>query len=98
MTTKHTPGPWEVKGSGCVGVDCAPNGFAVLFDVNDPALANVDKPTMSANAHLVAAAPDLLAACEAVLGYVDDDYWRGSGLQVRNALWMAIAKAKGESK
>jgi len=51
-----------------------------------------NKPTQEANARLIAAAPDLLAALEAVM-----DEWReGYGLRCEKQVRAAIAKATGQ--
>ena len=66
-TQAHTPGPWRVgnpllgAGEYPVFADEAPAGLKM------PAMA--DTP---ANAHLIAAAPDLLAACEDALSRLED--------------------------
>ena len=67
MTTKHTQGEWEVHDGGRFGQFgesgpsiCAitgPNSCQPLFEICGPAEA----AECSANAHLAAAAPDLLA-------------------------------------
>ena len=76
--TKHTPGPWnqhprvkedppKIYGDGCI---------VAIVDTSAP-----DYEEREANASLIAAAPDLLAACADMLaaqdklsepGYVDD--------------------------
>lgn len=66
MTTKHTPGPWYEKGT------------TVFMDIGDRAYeiamcADWSEET-SANARLIAAAPDLLAALEAVLIRAEQEY------------------------
>lgn len=59
--SKHTPGPWRAacrRGyAGVFGGD-ANNGIAVA----DCRTVDVDLPTATANAQLIAAAPDLLAS------------------------------------
>lgn len=77
---KHTPGPWEVtevnSGSNLVyrkiraakcknssGSDSV--GFAGAYEMPDQKEAE-------ANARLIAAAPELLAACKAALPYLQD--------------------------
>ena len=61
---EHTPGPWEVgKYMGLPTIfDTRGNGTVALASVHDMAIEPAD-----ANAALMAAAPDLLAACEAAL-------------------------------
>lgn len=75
MTTKHTPGPWIIGAfeSGKAAVD-GPNGEEVTGWVE------------LRDAHLISAAPDLLAACEALLA--------GSSKAAPLAR-IAIEKAKG---
>lgn len=69
----HTPGPWTVDGRG-IGTPWNITGA----DGNDVALASQRSsrsPDMerTANARLIAAAPDLLLACkEALLGCTDE--------------------------
>jgi hypothetical protein len=65
METKHTPGPWSLKRE---------NGrFAIIPDCRSPialaytAFNGLPQEKDEANARLIAAAPDLLAALEAVL-------------------------------
>jgi hypothetical protein len=57
---------------------------------------SVDDEESKANARLIAAAPDLLAACKAV---VEEDGFRGSALMRKriDAMKEAIAKAEGGS-
>ncbi len=69
-TTKHTPGPWEVVDIGGVaigvGIDEGGNCFRMIGNTltkNDP--REIDE--INANARLISAAPDLLAACEEML-------------------------------
>jgi hypothetical protein len=82
----HTPGPWEFDYEA--GEVSAPNGTVVLYPTMLP-----DEAEEVANGHLVAAAPDLLAALEdcvnrmRVMGV--DPYW----LEESEA---AIKKAKGQ--
>jgi hypothetical protein len=56
---KHTPGPWTVNGLVVVSLseDCV---------VHLPSMTDTPIDECRANARLIAAAPDLLAACKAV--------------------------------
>lgn len=100
MTTKHTPGPWiprMLDGDEYewhidmreLRFDCAWEAAIVCYGVYDcddgPAIAK-------ANAHLVAAAPDMLEALRAVLAE------RSPAAQLSDACFRAaaaIAKAEG---
>ena len=57
--TAHTPGPWVI-GNACASQVFVPCGGA-LQNVCAPGRTDAER---CANARLIAAAPDLLAACE----------------------------------
>lgn len=65
--SRHTPGPWKsrvVNGKRCVvqsGSQCLLPGCVAVIDTDG------DHPTAQADAQLIAAAPDLLNACKAML-------------------------------
>jgi hypothetical protein len=99
-TTGHTPGPWAFTEG-----DKGRREMSVIHKANDRefllgyAITESQNPHQRAediaNARLFAAAPDLLAACKAILLSIGDDDpdWREeSGLQ---AVKDAIAKAEG---
>lgn len=89
--SKHTPGPWRLNRRFCFNVEDQ-NGRTI-------ARINFDHETYDeamANARLIAAAPDLLAATEAALALLQADIpdnWRD---RVCGQLQTAIAKARGE--
>ena len=93
--TKHTPGPWRTD---------AHNGFPL--DIEDPGEYMIAKATpcakAEANARLIAAAPDLLAALESIASMYDYEAACGdlaSRLYEATCLARAaIAKATGETK
>ncbi len=87
MTTKHTPGPWEVFDTICIGVMSTPRECDVAHCSGHDSGRSRDEEL--ANARLIAAAPDLLTALERILSY--DDQVEGA-----EAARAAIAKAKGE--
>lgn len=63
--TQHTPGPWEVIGNGWhVSIVRADDNNTTICDTQ----LQEDSYETIANANLIAAAPDLLAACKAMLG------------------------------
>ena len=94
--TKHTQGPWGISNNatenreptewliGCGGV----GGGKVVATITNA------HEEASANAHLIAAAPELLEACEWLMA--TNSYW---WQEVDEELWhdirKAIAKAKG---
>ena len=90
MNTTHTPGPWEITRQThglSVGGHCSPDDSDMEY-----VCFIEDHHREGANSHLIAAAPDLLAALEGLL-----PMW-GSGIKEPHveAARAAIAKAKGE--
>ena len=57
----HTPGPWEIGGASTIRTPC-PNAIYI---------ASVNAHNRAANARLIAAAPDLLAALKGMLDQPD---------------------------
>lgn len=100
--TQHTPGPWDVgppiinhaQGQSDLTVRDK-TGFIVCY-VNQFA-ASFDDKKDHANARLIAAAPDLLRACEAVLLWTDYHCEANTPASLREALVNVIAKATGEN-
>ena len=107
--TKHTPGPWIV----CV-VDGEDRGYFSIeqdreaLGGDEPSTIGevytsgegIDMADGEANAALIAAAPDLLAACEAALSFGEGHPdrtpgWHDARLTTQLTLRAAIAKAKG---
>jgi len=91
--TQHTPGPWFVDDSSVIahvptgsnrvhgyGYGCGSQGFICDLDDGEYHEYN-DKNEMRANARLIAAAPDLLAACKAM----DQPHRGGTVRWVHNA-------------
>ena len=96
---KHTIGPWTMRPDGFV---YAVNGERVCSPhstLPDSAKWSKQRKDLKANARLIAAAPDLLEACRALLdlelsslrGSDDKDYCHEVQLAIA-----AIAKARGE--
>jgi hypothetical protein len=91
---KHTPGPWEARFEDGVWVQPPNPSDPIICDLLP---RDADSYTLEdeANAYLIAAAPDLMAACElAYSGFgfpIDDE----SHIKISNALAAAIRKAKG---
>lgn len=89
--SKHTPGPWATDGGDTV----VAMGNQIV--VTAPAPDGASREEMKANARLIAAAPDLLAALKAIFvlrpaGVGANEY----ALTVERIANDAIAKAKGE--
>lgn len=87
----HTPGPWLCSGTS-VSNPQANRPNATICDVSG--WGNRDEAEQIANARLIAAAPDLLAALEDMLNLTldEDDIAVSSRITKARA---AIAKAKG---
>lgn len=84
MNTKHTPGPWKWIGN--------PSGAVEIFASDG---SNVRLINQVANARLIAAAPELLAALESAMGMLKghrETPEREARYEFARA---AIAKAKG---
>ena len=92
--TTHTPGPWSLRMTGWQTNPAAiysprrPGAVACI-----PARTSVPLDEQSANARLIAAAPDLLAALEsAIEALIETRYYPSEIKRLRNA----ITKAKGQ--
>lgn len=94
---KHTPGPWNVKKPNDVNInfwiEVRGGGYKSLICETTNCLGHGG--TSEANARLIAAAPDLLAALKMIsCAYLGAVVWRdGAFLEVARA---AIAKAEGD--
>lgn len=82
-TTKHTPGPWiygqAVNGKEFVvgpSTHDSEGGHEIAYVAHvtrpDPICTPESHATVEANARLIAAAPELLAACQALLAEAND--------------------------
>ena len=81
-----TPGPWRVAQE-------EPDAWVTMSDGHTFSVGDtLYHPATKANAHLIAAAPDLLAACEMVLKKLPDGF-ANSYLSLKTQLQNAIAKA-----
>ena len=101
MDNKHTPGPWALANSwdtrrhaGAVvqttETDYGTKGVPVAY------IAKRMGEAPAANAHLIAAAPDLLAALEIIAAYWDAGNFTRRP-EICDCARAAIAKARGES-
>jgi hypothetical protein len=94
MSAGHTPGPWAID--GCVSLGNLDviygSGRITMMDCEND---EVDDDALLANAQLICAAPDLLAALQDIVEASDAN----DGDSLMNAIQAAqtiIAKAKGE--
>ena len=93
MTTKHTPGPWAFAkySNKRFGVGVKGDQAFFLLQCID---CDADHPAAIANARLIAAAPDLLAALEWI--HPRNGTWRTPDDATAEWIEVVIAKAKGE--
>lgn len=93
--TQHTPGPWNARPTASLGPQ-----WVVYPEADGPDIAIIyDHGNTEANAHLIAAAPELLEACRRIAVYAQSgthphlaNYLQTfAGQQLINA----IAKAEG---
>jgi hypothetical protein len=91
MSAQHTPGPWKLDGAANTGdLDIiAPTGRITMIDCE---FSEASEDVLTANACLIAAAPDLLAALQDLLSATDETY---DNRHERQAAIDAIAKAMG---
>jgi hypothetical protein len=102
MSKKHTPGPWKIiKGAKDFGsgyaIKAIPRGGYPYFIAE---IYDTSSEENLANARLIAAAPALLAACEAALTVLAPFEWTDlpDGYAVKATVDMlraAIAQAQG---
>jgi hypothetical protein len=83
MTTqaKHTPGPWAANDDGLVlgNLDNYEGEAPLVCTCGSADDFNMEPDLHLANARLIAAAPDLLAALRAIAGMkCDGDLWHGN--------------------
>ena len=97
--SKYTPGPWRVCGgytASYTAITTENDGYIVYgmadrldHKEREEPINAPDYETQRANAKLIAAAPDLLAACKDAFNYVTNDI-------LLKQLEAAIAKAEGK--
>lgn len=87
---KHTPGPW-VRGDGDPHQILSSLTWDCVAEVNDAL------PEGEANANLIAAAPELLAALEAMIAKATKQNWNDNYPDQLAQAFAALDKAKGHS-
>lgn len=97
MSGKHTPGPWEVLGG--LRTVVRGTGRQKIAEITVPYGDDLRGHILTkANAHLMAAAPEMLAAldrAEAFIAGFEDDETQDGITEMLAAIRAAIAKAKG---
>lgn len=104
--TKFTPGPWRVEGgTTVVWGACNPDelsDYGMGYPVTDCRITPISNSSWCqgpeyeegyANAHLIAAAPELYEALEGVLGLIQLEFEQSPMVAFAKA---ALAKARGE--
>ncbi len=101
MKAKHTPGPWHHVGDGLVYTELTSNDDEAIFICDT---GNSRAPSSSeeerANAQLISAAPELLAALQALIAEYEPNLKTFALNAPRRAIWenarAAIARATME--
>lgn len=106
--SEHTPGPWAVRDDGydypCPPIDAEAVGRgyyasvanAIQRDPHPQHGGGISRQTAAANARLIAAAPDLLAACRHAMDCLTQPELY-DGQDAIDALERAIARVEGEA-
>ncbi len=96
MTDKHTPGPWKVAGDDINGQAIVRGEHVEIATCWHHCLGSLEIQ-MRANARLIAAAPELLEALEALMVTIDAQINAGLRWDPEEvaAARSAIAKARG---
>lgn len=103
MTAKHTPGPWKVwksfEGPDAWGQDYYSLSIHDMASMSKIATVESwhgknESAESERNADLMAAAPDLLAALEAMIREFDVDFIEHGSIEIKQAR-AAISRARG---
>ena len=102
--SKHTSGPWHVSKTGFSRKQPCPTVYAADDELRyiafcDDGLNFGNATDNLANAHLIAAAPDLYEACLQALTHIEvDETTHGRNFAAGNVIRAAIAKASPQSE
>jgi len=99
MTTKHTRGPWHAVGRW---VEHEKDDVADICNCDPESMGQGhlgrSDAEMAANARLIAAAPDLLKACEAIWKYDQSDCENDSFIDLYEPAMALIQAAIGRAR
>jgi hypothetical protein len=103
MSTKHTPGPWELSDHFTVyklneDRRRANIFWATVYAGNQHGTVKTERSEVAANARLIAAAPDLLEALQAVREWAEGSAENYTGDHPVAKARAAIAKATEEQQ
>lgn len=99
---QHTPGPWQLEQPGFNSISHVSYVAGPSLKANGGTLTAICLgPDQAANSRLIAAAPELLATCEAIAQLLGDDDLPDngelSGAAITEQLRAVIAKATGNT-
>jgi len=97
-TFKHTPGPWHINTLEVVPFSIHAHR-GVVAEVSRGTMNEVKADEIEANARLISAAPDLLAALQQIVKLAhrgDNDNRPIDSGAICHTAWDALAKARGE--
>jgi hypothetical protein len=99
VTAAFTPGPWARPDDDVYAVFAYPEGAAAtIADCNSGHRVVQDDDECAANARLIAAAPDLFAACAEALAFVEEMEGKfDRHFLIGGKLFDALSKARGEA-
>lgn len=94
---RFTPGPWRIDGdSNGIHIRPGRSGHIVAFISTNWVLYGAGGGDAHANARLIAAAPDLLEACESALLIDESDSASVDPAEIFAGIRAALAKAEGK--
>lgn len=98
MSTQHTPGPWEiVSDHKSLRIESDHGEFVCVASVDAAGFVGLRFPNGGADgpdAHLIAAAPDMYEALQAVADFIDG---KPEAIEPFGLVRAALAKAEGKS-
>lgn len=95
MSKKHTPGPWYTDGMGNDPQSIAITAGESIDGPDYQRESKIAEVHTAADARLIAAAPDLLTACKALLECIDTYGGHGNpGCPDRAAAYLALEQAE----